>query len=215
MIFDNSSFQNLNQSEFINSLNQIPKNEVKNNIKQNVNKTNSITNKVNQNVKTNTSTNKTDQNVNKSKQTTKQNAINSSDTNRVTKTSLVTQNTWRVKIPSISLEAEIAEGTSNEVMNEFVGHFENTSKWNGNVALAAHNRGYPVNYFANIKSLRKGDIIEYYWNGEKRMYQVVIITKIKDTDWTYLASTNDNRITLITCVENEPEYRRCIQAVEI
>ena len=26
--------------------------------------------------------------------------------------------------------------------------------------------------------------------------------------------TEENRLTLITCVENEPEYRRCIQAVE-
>ena len=26
--------------------------------------------------------------------------------------------------------------------------------------------------------------------------------------------TEENRITLITCVENEPEYRRCIQGIE-
>ena len=41
------------------------------------------------------------------------------------------------------------------------------------------------------------------------------ITVIKDTDWSYLTETANNRITLITCVENEPEYRRCVQTIEI
>ncbi len=100
-------------------------------------------------------------------------------------------------------------------MNVYVGHFSVTSKWNGNVALAAHNRGYPVNYFANLKKLEKGEIIEYHINGKTRKYRIETITKIRDTDWRYLENTEDNRITLITCVENEPDYRRCIQAVEI
>ena len=38
---------------------------------------------------------------------------------------------------------------------------------------------------------------------------------IKDTDWSYLEATDDNRITLITCEENRENYRRCIQAIEI
>ena len=37
---------------------------------------------------------------------------------------------------------------------------------------------------------------------------------IKDIDWEPLENTKENKITLITCVENEPEYRRCIQAIE-
>ena len=37
---------------------------------------------------------------------------------------------------------------------------------------------------------------------------------IKDTEWEYLDNTEENMLTLITCVENEPEYRRCVQAVE-
>ena len=38
---------------------------------------------------------------------------------------------------------------------------------------------------------------------------------ISEEDWSYLKETEDNRITLITCVENQPKYRRCIQAIEI
>lgn len=192
LMFQESKSQVLNQAT--NSLNQIPENK-----KEISNKTNqTVTNKV--------------QNQTTKKNTTKS---NTSVTNKVTKTVQVMQNEWKVVIPSIGLEANIAEGTTSEVMNQYVGHFDNTSKWNGNVALAAHNRGYPVNYFANLKKIKKGEIIEYYWNGEKRKYQVETITKIQDTDWTYLANTRDNRITLITCVENEPAYRRCVQAIEI
>lgn len=121
---------------------------------------------------------------------------------------------WKIEIPTISLSAEISEGTTSDVMNKYVGHFANTSKENGNIALAAHNRGYPVNYFQNIKKLKKGDEIYYQHNKFKKTYIVDKILIIGDTDWSKLEQTEDNIITLITCVENEPLYRRCIQAIE-
>lgn len=121
---------------------------------------------------------------------------------------------WKIIIPKISLEAEISEGTSKNIMDKYVGHFEETSKNNGNIGLAAHNRGYNVNYFAKIKSLKKGDEIIYKFYDLEKKYKVVENRIIKDTDWNYLENTKDNRITLITCVENEPEYRRCIQGIE-
>ena len=124
------------------------------------------------------------------------------------------KNKWKIMIPEISLEAEISEGTSKEIMDKFVGHFEETTKISGNVGLAAHNRGYAVNYFANIKQLKDNDKIIYQYNGEQKTYSVIENKIIKDTDWSLLENTKDNRITLITCVENEPEYRRCVQAKE-
>ena len=125
------------------------------------------------------------------------------------------KNKWKIMIPEISLEAEISEGTSKEIMDKFVGHFEETTKISGNVGLAAHNRGYAVNYFANIKQLKENDKIIYQYNGEQKTYSVIENKIIKDTDWSRLENTKDNRITLITCVENEPDYRRCVQAVEV
>ena len=47
---------------------------------------------------------------------------------------------WQVEIPAIDLIAPIAEGTTQEIMREYVGHFEHTSLWKGNIGLAAHNR---------------------------------------------------------------------------
>lgn len=85
---------------------------------------------------------------------------------------------------------------------------------NGNVGLAAHNRGYPVNYFQNIKDLKFGDKIIYKTQYGNKTYLVNNIVIIEDTDWSYLKNTNENKITLITCVENEPSYRRCIQGIE-
>lgn len=124
------------------------------------------------------------------------------------------ENNWKITIPKISLEASISEGTRKEVMDKYVGHFEETSKKSGNVGLAAHNRGYAVNYFARIKELQEGDEIIYKYYDFEKIYTVVENKIIKDTDWEDLEETEENKITLITCVENEPEYRRCIQGIE-
>lgn len=122
---------------------------------------------------------------------------------------------WRIKIPKINLDVHIQEGTTLEVMLNSVGHFEETSKWNGNVGLAAHNRGYQCNFFQNIKNLKQGDEIIYTTTKGEKVYRVQTNKVILETDWSYLEETKDNRITLITCEENRKEYRRCIQAVEI
>lgn len=100
-------------------------------------------------------------------------------------------------------------------MGKFVGHFEETQKTNGNVGLAAHNRGYEKNYFADLKKLKDGDKIIYRYQNFTKQYAVTKHFIIKDTDWTILENTEENVITLITCVENQKEYRRCIQAEEI
>ena len=121
---------------------------------------------------------------------------------------------WQVEIPKINLVAPISEGTSQEVMLEFVGHFENTSVWDGNIGLAAHNRGYPINYFSKVKELKEGDKVIYKSKNGTKTYSVVISKIIQDTDWSYLQETKENKITLITCVSNQPTKRLCVQGVE-
>lgn len=121
---------------------------------------------------------------------------------------------WQIEIPKISLNAIIAEGTTKEILNQYVGHFEITSKEKGNVGLAAHNRGYDVNYFKDLKLLKEGDEIIYKHNQFEKTYEVQRNRIIRDTEWEFLEQTEENRLTLITCVENQPEFRRCIQAIE-
>ena len=108
---------------------------------------------------------------------------------------------WKVIIPAISLEAAISEGTE-------------TAKINGNIGLAAHNRGYKVNYFSNLKKVKEDDEIIYQYQDYKKTYVVTKNVVIKDIDWSYLQNTKENKITLITCIENEPNYRRCVQGIE-
>lgn len=138
-----------------------------------------------------------------------------SNENKAELRNLDKNNKWRIKIPKINLNAPIKSGTTQDILAQAVGHFEQSAKWNGNIALAGHNRGYNCNFFQNIKQLKEGDEIIYCTEKGERRYKVVINKIIKQTDWSYIKNTKDNRITLITCVENMYEYRRCIQAVEI
>lgn len=121
---------------------------------------------------------------------------------------------WQIEIPKISLKAPIEEGTTANILNQSVGHFVETQNVVGNIGLAAHNRGYPVNYFAKIKELSEGDEIIYTYGEIQRTYIVTQNIQISDIDWSYLENTEENKITLITCIENKPEYRRCVQGVE-
>jgi len=119
---------------------------------------------------------------------------------------------WTLSIDSINLLANVSKGTDEEVLNKYIGHFDETNIFNGNVGLAAHNRGYPVNYFKDLDKVKIGEVINYRIDDLVKHYTVESINIIKDTDWTYLENTNEDMLTLITCVRNKPEYRLCVQA---
>lgn len=142
-----------------------------------------------------------------------QNKVNEK-TNQLNKNTKENKQIWKIKIPKIALETEIAEGTEEKILEDYVGHFSETSKTEGNIGLAAHNRGYKNNYFSRLKELKEGDEIQYQYNNFQKKYIVIKHKIIEDTDWTNLEQTEENVLTLITCVENEPNFRRCIQAVE-
>ena len=69
------------------------------------------------------------------------NAKDTNTTKNETQENEKTTKEWYLEIPRIFLEAEISEGTSKEVMDVAIGHFEESSKTTGNICLAAHNRG--------------------------------------------------------------------------
>ena len=122
---------------------------------------------------------------------------------------------WYIEIPSINLSAPIAEGTDNNTLNTKVGHFVDSAIESGNIGLAGHNRGYEYNFFQDLKKLKKEDQIIYTHESFKKIYIVDKIEIIENSDWSYLKESEKNIITLITCIEKQPQYRRCVQAVEL
>lgn len=70
-------------------------------------------------------------------------------------------------------------------------------------------------YFNALKNVKVGDTVTYQTNQGTRTYQVETVAHISSTDYSYLNEMGDNRITLITCIANQPSLRLCVQAVEI
>ena len=121
---------------------------------------------------------------------------------------------WYIEIPAIYLKAPVNESTHMDVLSNYVGHFEETTKTIGNIGLAGHNRGYKNNYFENLNKLKRGDEIKYKYNDFEKSYIVENIEIINSTNWNYLENTTENKLTLITCLENKPDERLCVQAIE-
>jgi sortase A len=117
-----------------------------------------------------------------------------------------------LKIPSLGVNVKIYQGTDSTQLAKGAGHFTDTSIWNGNICMAAHNRGV-TNHFGNIHTLNVGDTITLTTKLGTRNYAVTSVSKISETDTSMLASTTENCITLFTCVRNESAYRWCVRAI--
>ncbi len=123
-----------------------------------------------------------------------------------------------LKINKLNIEAPIRDGTSQEIMRTSIGHFYESDYWNGNVSLASHNGGTNAHFFEKINTLNVNDEIEYITKQGKRKYKVQSIKEIESTDWSLVVKNNnqsENTITLITCINKQPNYRLCVRGIEI
>ena len=119
-----------------------------------------------------------------------------------------------LEIPAIGLSAKIFEGTDTATLKRGIGHFEESSIWDGNVGLAAHNRG-SNSYFGKIHTLELGDRITLTTKLGTRTYEVTSVSKVSETDRGALAASQSNVITLYTCVQDESDFRWCVTGQEI
>lgn len=120
-------------------------------------------------------------------------------------------------IPALNLSVNVYESPDNmEAMSKGVAHFPSTSAYDGNVSLSAHNINLDGSdgYFKYLYTLQKGDDVTYKTALGERAYTVESITTIAASDWTPLYYTDDNRLTMITCISGQPDKRLCVQAVE-
>ena len=98
-----------------------------------------------------------------------------------------------LKIPSLNINMKVWEGETNASMAKGLGHYSSTSGWDGNIGVC-------------------GTYSTVYGT---RTYAVILVKTISDSDWSYLQATADNRITITTCLANQPSKRVCVQAVEV
>lgn len=119
-----------------------------------------------------------------------------------------------LKISSLNINMKVWEGETNASMAKGLGHYSSTSGWDGNVGICGHNRGAKYN-IGSIRNLEIGDTITYSTVYGTRTYAVILVKTISDSDWSYLQATADNRITITTCLANQPSKRVCVQAVEV
>ena len=116
-----------------------------------------------------------------------------------------------IKIDKINFEGLVYQGTSTSTLNKGVGHFENSAFFDGNVCLAAHNSN---EYWAKLNTLQNEDIIFYTSFLGTRKYKVNNISKISETDWSFIENKDKNSISLITCVKGIPSQRLLVQGIE-
>lgn len=110
----------------------------------------------------------------------------------------------------------VKEGTNDSVLKNNIGHFSNTSRFNGNVCLAGHNYSIKEsNLFRDLKDLDIGDVIVYKTEYGTRKYSIYKIDEIKSTNFKVLDNTTENIITLITCIGLRKDVRLCIKAIKI
>jgi LPXTG-site transpeptidase (sortase) family protein len=121
-------------------------------------------------------------------------------------------------IPDIDLSVRVYEtGDDMADMERGAAHFKSTSAFEGNIGLSAHNVALDgsAGYFLNLHTLTPGAAIQYETALGSREYAVESVTEISEMDWTPLERTEDNRITLITCITGKPELRLCVTGIEV
>lgn len=117
-------------------------------------------------------------------------------------------------IPSVGISEDIYESTSDEAMKKGLGHFDATSGWEGNIGLAGHNRGTYGRMY-KLENLKVGDTMTYTTSYGTKTYRVVSISTCSTTDTTGLLQDGTNKITLYTCVKNNPSVKRMVVAQQV
>ena len=121
----------------------------------------------------------------------------------------------RLQSEVIDLDAPIRHGIDYDTLDYYIGHFPDTSLLSGNIALAAHNRGYPENWFERLHELEMGDRITYITRFDAMHFEVTEIKYVHERDVHILYNTPDTRLTLVTCVENNRRQRLIVIATLI
>lgn len=121
----------------------------------------------------------------------------------------------QLSIPSIGLSKYVYEGTSQQSMRKGIAHFDCTSGWGGNIALAGHNRPVNTAAFAKLKDVKIGDTVTYTTAYGTATYVISNITTCNTTDVSGLYQDGTNKLTMYTCKMNQPSVKLCVVATMV
>jgi len=122
----------------------------------------------------------------------------------------------QLSIPSINLNKYVYEGTSQSNMQKGLAHFDSTSGWLGNVAIAGHNRNSKnTAAFQKLKDVAVGDTVYYKTAYGTATYVVSEIKTVETTDTSGLLQDGTNKLTMYTCKMNHPEVKLCVVATMV
>ena len=128
----------------------------------------------------------------------------------------VSDNIGILEIPKISVYKEVYEGYSLDILDKGLGHVSDTAQWSGNIGILGHNYSQkPSGYFKNLYKLVIGDEVIYHTDFGTKKYKVSEIMEIDDNDWSVMSNTSEDKITMVTCVMNNPSKRLCVIATKV
>jgi len=123
----------------------------------------------------------------------------------------------RIKIPAISSDLLLIEGSSSKELKWGAGHVTGTAMPGeiGNCAIAAHRNYTFGTYFSRLNELKVGDKIDIDYNGKPYKYSVTESFVVEPDEVWVLGKTEKAIITLITCHPRGSGTQRLIVRAEL
>ena len=105
-------------------------------------------------------------------------------------------------IPAYSIRGQIAVGTDDETLKNFIGKFEGCADPGqiGNFCLAAHNNIY-TELFRNLHKVQVGDKVRIVTKTHEYVYTITSTEVVEPTRTDVLNGGTKREITLITCTQ--------------
>lgn len=112
-----------------------------------------------------------------------------------------------IEIPSINLSQGLVEGITDDVLQYYLGHFENSAMpgEKGNFAVAGHRVSDYSEAFVNLYKTEIGDQIIVKANKKEYIYEITDNFIVSPENVSVLDDTEDATITLATCTVGAKE----------
>ena len=112
-----------------------------------------------------------------------------------------------MEIPSIKLEQGVVKGITDNILNYYLGHFEDSANpgEKGNFSVAGHRVSSYSEAFANLYKAEIDDEIIVTANNKKHIYKITEMIIVEPTRIDVLDDTEEATITLVTCTVGAKE----------